>query len=98
MSKHATAAKTVSVKLDSEMRDRIKHLADARNRTAHWVMREAIAQYVVQEEKRESFRQATLAAWREYQDTGLHVTGEEVDAWLASWGTDNELPAPACHP
>lgn len=98
MPTRATAAKTVSVKLDSEMRERIKRLADARNRTTHWVMREAIAQYVVQEEKRESFRQATQAAWQEYQDTGLHVTGEEVDAWLASWGTDDELPTPTCHP
>lgn len=57
------AAKTVSVKLDHEMRDRIKHLAEIRHRTTHWVMKEAIQQYVEREEKREAFRQATLAAW-----------------------------------
>lgn len=33
------AAKTVSVKLDDEMRDRVKHLAEIRHRTAHRVMR-----------------------------------------------------------
>ncbi|MDR3299970.1 MAG: transcriptional regulator [Candidatus Accumulibacter sp.] len=52
---------------------------------------------VAGEEKRETFRQATLTAWREYRETGLHVSAEEADAWLASWGTDDELPAPVCH-
>jgi predicted transcriptional regulator len=49
------------------------------------------------EEQREALRQDTLKAWEEYQATGLHATAEEVDAWLASWGTENELPAPVCH-
>ncbi len=60
-------------------------------------MREAITQYVEREEKREAFRQDTLRAWDEYRTTGLHATAEEVDAWLASWGTDDEGPAPECH-
>ena len=97
MNGQATAAKTVSVKLDNAMRDRIKHLAGVQHRTTHWILREAIAQYVDREEKREAFRQSTLAAWQEHQETGMHVTGDEVEAWLASWGTDNELPAPKCH-
>jgi predicted transcriptional regulator len=36
------------------------------------------------------------AAWRHYQETGLHVTGEEVMKWVASWGTTDELPPPEC--
>ena len=91
------AAKTVSVKLDSDTRARVESLAEARHRSAHWVMREAISQYVDREEKREAFRQDTIKAWEEYQETGLHATTAEVDTWLASWGTENELPAPVCH-
>lgn len=91
------AAKTVSVKLDQDTRVRIENLAEARHRTPHWVMREAISQYVDREEKREAFRQDAIKAWEEYQETGLHATAGEVDTWLASWGTENELPAPACH-
>lgn len=91
------AAKTVSVKLDSDTRIRIENLAETRHRTAHWVMREAIIQYVDREEKREAFRQDAIKAWDEYQETGLHATAGEVDIWLASWGTENELPAPVCH-
>jgi predicted transcriptional regulator len=92
-----TEAKTVSVKLDTNIRDRIRHLADIRHRTAHWVMRQAIEQYVEREEKREAFRQDTIKAWDEYQETGLHVTGAEVIAWLETWGEDNEKASPVCH-
>src|SRR3546814_16547078 len=46
-------------------------------------MREAIAQYVEREEKREAFRQDAIRVWDEYQQTGLHLTLEEADAWLA---------------
>jgi predicted transcriptional regulator len=60
-------------------------------------MREAITLYVDREEKREAFRQDTIKAWETYQETGLHATATEVDAWLASWGAESELPAPACH-
>ncbi len=97
MSQPRTIAKTVSVKLDSDIRVRVENLAEARHRSAHWVMREAIGQYVDREEKREAFRQDTIKAWEEYRETGLHATAAEVDTWLASWGAENELPAPACH-
>lgn len=90
-------AKIVSVKLDADTRTRIESLAEARHRSSHWVMREAICQYVDREEKREAFRQDMIKAWEEYQETGLHATAAEVDTWLASWGTENELPAPVCH-
>jgi len=92
-----TVVRPVAIKIDSDTKARVKRLADARHRTPHWLMREAICQYVDREEKREAFRQDGLKAWQEYQETGLHVTAEEVGAWLASWGGDNEQPAPECH-
>ena len=97
MSRPHIAAKTVSVKLDSDTRARVENLAEARHRSAHWVMREAISQYVDREEKREAFRQDTIKSWEEYQETGVHATAAEVDTWLASWGSENELPTPVCH-
>ncbi len=89
-------ASATSVKLDDDMKARVQHLAEARKRTSHWIMREAISQYVEREEKREALRLETLKAWEEFQETGLHATAEEVDQWLASWGTEHELPAPGC--
>lgn len=87
----------VAIKIDEETKARVKRLADARQRTPHWLMREAITQYVEREEKREAFRQSTLDAWEEYRATGLHATAQEVEAWLATWGSDEPSPPPACH-
>ena len=42
-----------SVKIDDELKSRIHRLAETRQRTAHWIMREAIRDYVEREEARE---------------------------------------------
>ncbi|MGZ2487949.1 putative transcriptional regulator [Rhizobium pisi] len=88
-------ASPTSLKLDDELKGRVQQLAEIRQ--PHWIMREAIAQYVEREEKRDALRQETLNAWDEIQATGLHVTGDEVENWLSTWGTDDELPTPECH-
>ncbi len=80
----STSARPVAIRIDPDIKARVKRLADARHRTSHWLMREAITQYVEREEKREAFRQDTLKAWEEYRTTGRHATADEVDAWLAS--------------
>ncbi|WP_028582106.1 CopG family ribbon-helix-helix protein [Desulfogranum japonicum] len=86
-----------SVKLDDDMKSRIQHLADVRNRSAHWIMREAIRDYVEREEARENFKQEALASWTAYKETGRHLTGQEVRIWLNNWGTDEEGEIPPCH-
>jgi len=58
---------------------------------------EAIEQYVVREEKREAFLQDGIRAWEEYQSTGLHVTMEEADAWLAKLESGQDVEPPECH-
>jgi len=93
----ATSIRPIAIKIDEETRDRVKRLAEARQRSSHWLMLEAIRQYVEREEKREAFRQDGIRAWNEYQETGLHVTGDEVIAWLDTWGAENEQAAPVCH-
>lgn len=90
-------SQTTTVKLDPELRTRVQRLAQASRRSAHWVMREAIAQYVAREEQREQFRADAEAAWTEYQATGLHSTGEEVDAWLAKLEAGEDADPPECH-
>lgn len=86
-----------SIKLDPTLRDRVHHLAEQRRRTPHWIMREAIAQYVEREEKRESFRQEAMQAWEDYQSTGLHVTHEEMDAYLEKLEAGEAAEPPECH-
>jgi predicted transcriptional regulator len=94
---YMAATQPVAVKLDPETRARLKTLATVRDRSAHWLMREAIAQYVEREESRESFRQDALRAWEGYQSDGLHVTAEEADAWLARLEAGEEVEPPKAH-
>jgi predicted transcriptional regulator len=84
----------VAVKLEAALRERIGKLADARQRSTHWMMREAITQYVEREEKREAFRQDALRAWQEYQDTGLHIPAASVDAWLDKLESGQDVAPP----
>jgi predicted transcriptional regulator len=86
-----------SIKIDGDLKSRVQHLANLRRRSAHWIMREAIRQYVEREEAHESFGQEALASWTAFQETGRHLTGEEARAWLDTWGTDDEAPVPECH-
>ena len=88
---------TTTLKLDIEMKERVHRLASARRRSPHWLMREAVEQYVEREEKRERFRQEALSAWDGYQAAGLHVTAGEADAWLAKLEAGKRAAIPKCH-
>lgn len=90
-------ATSTSLKLDDDLKGRVQHLAAARRRSAHWIMREAIAQYVEREEKREAFKQDALRAWHDYQANGLHATAAEADAWLARLEAGEDAEPPDCH-
>ncbi len=91
------ATTPVSVRLDEPLKARVRSLADQRRRPVHWLMREAIEQYVEREEQREAFRKEALDAWAHYQSTGLHVTGEEADAWLAELEAGSDVEPPRVH-
>ena len=92
-----STTRPVAVKLEQETRERIKRLAVSRHRSTHWMMREAIQQYVEREEKLEAFRQDGISAWNEYHATGLHVTLEEADAWLGKLEAGQDVEPPECH-
>jgi predicted transcriptional regulator len=92
-----TATRPIAIKIDENTRERLKTLADARHRTSHWMMREAIQQYLEREEKREAFRQDAIKAWADFQETGLHATSEEADAWLERLEAGQDVEPPECH-
>jgi predicted transcriptional regulator len=96
MTMTGAAVRPVAIKIDEDIKARIKLLAQARHRTAHWLMREAITQYVDREEKRESFRQDTLKAWQDFRTSGDHVSAEKADAWLAELEMGNDIEPPKC--
>jgi predicted transcriptional regulator len=94
---NSTAIHQTTLKLDVGTKERVNRLAKSRNRTPHWMMLEAIRQFADREEQRESFRQDGILAWQEYQNTGLHVSHGEANAWLSQLAAGKDVEPPQCH-
>ena len=88
---------TVTVKLDPSDRDRIISLANAKKRTPHYLMKEAILEYVRREEARQNFIKAADRSFEHFKETGLHITLDEFDAWVDDIQKDPDVPLPQCH-
>ncbi|NBJ14760.1 MAG: ribbon-helix-helix protein, CopG family [Dehalobacter sp. 4CP] len=86
----------IAVKLDPEIRERLKKLAEIKRRSPHWLMKEALREYVEKEEGAEKLRQEAIERWEAYKASGECVSNEAVMAWLDTWGTGNETKRPPC--
>jgi len=83
---------TAGIKLDEETRERLSALGKARERSPHWLMKQAIYEYLEREEERERANRETLERWQRYDLTGEHVSHHAVSAWLETWGHGSEEP------
>jgi len=88
---------TVTVKLDPSDRKRIAALAAVKKRTPHYLMKEAILEYIRREEARQNFIQAAEESFVHYKETGLHLTLDEFSAWVGAVQRDPDQPIPECH-
>lgn len=89
---------TTTLTLDDELEARIEKLAEERGQPADVLVRDAVSQYVDRVEKaRADFLREAEESWEDFQRTGLHLTGEEVLAWLETWGTEDEKDLPERH-
>lgn len=86
-----------SIKLNDTLISEIKQLAELQHRSPHWIMCEAIREYVARETARENLKVEALASWTAYQETGRHLNQKEVQDWLNTWGTASEKKIPPCH-
>ena len=92
-------AQVASIKLSPEMKVRLAALAEATKRTQHSIMVEAVESYVERQEQREKFRLEGIRAYNDFVETGLHLTGAEIDAWIDGVlaKTQNPEELPKCH-
>lgn len=72
------ASKAVAVKLDEETKRRLEQLGEVKDRSAHWMMKAAIDQYLEREERYERERQEDMQRWDRYVLTGEAYTHEQV--------------------
>lgn len=85
---------TMGVKLDDDTRNRLKVLGATRQRSPHWLMREAIREYLDRAEQEEHRHQEADSAWADYQRTREAISHEAMTAWLDTWGHDPDSPCP----
>lgn len=83
---------TQAIKLDDETSERLKSLAQQRNRSAHWLMRKALERYLAEEELYEREKIEDLAAYEEYLETGDAIENNEVMAWLNELANGKNIP------
>jgi len=89
-------AVTTSIKLDDDLRDRLRVVAKDRHRSVNRLMNEALREFVERAELRAQFLREAEDAHRDYLETGLHVTQAEMDVWFEAIarGEDPLLPEP----
>ncbi len=87
----------LTVKLDSDERLRLQSIAQAKQRTPHFIMREAITRYIEQEEVQQRFLAAADQSRKHYQETGLHITHEEFSQWVDALQANPQAKPPEIH-
>lgn len=82
---------TITIRVDKSVKDRLENLAKETKRSKSSLAAEGISAFVEFEERQiEGIKKALTSI-----DNGLGVTHEDVEDWIASWDTDDELPAPS---
>ena len=85
---------TLGIKLDEETRDRIRRLAEAKERASHWVVKTAIVEYLDREERAAQERREDAERWERYQSTGQFVGNEDAMNWLDALARGERRPCP----
>jgi predicted transcriptional regulator len=78
-------------------RERLKSLAIAKKRTPHYLMKEAIQTYLEKEEVEQRVIATAQASLKHYKETGLHITHEELSAWVEALHHNPKAEFPVCH-
>lgn len=72
---------TVGLRLSDDLKNRLKALGETRDRSPHYLMKEAIERYLETEEALEEERETLRRRWEEYELTGETVPHDDVREW-----------------
>jgi len=82
--------KVISAHVPEELADKVDQIAARLDRSRGWIIEQALADWLGQEEER---RRMTLEALTDV-DTGHVIDHQAVQAWANSLDTDKPLPIP----
>lgn len=75
------AHSTVGIRLNEETQNRLKKLGQNRDRSPHYLMKEAVDKYLTEQEAVETEKALLKARWEKYELTGEAYTHEDVKVW-----------------
>ena len=84
--------RVLTAHIPTSLADKVDVLAERLERSRGWVVKQALAAWVEQEEER---HRLTLEALADLQ-TSPGIPHDAVSAWAESLGGDKPLPVPAC--
>jgi predicted transcriptional regulator len=87
-------AESTSIKLTDGLKARVQAIAKAKQRSANWLMNEAIGRYVEREETEAEFRAEADRRLRHMQETGEHIAHEDAMEWLLRRSRGEQVPPP----
>ena len=90
-------ATNLTVKLESKDRERLASIALFKQRSPHFIMKEAIQRYLDAEEVEQYQISLADASMEQFEKTGLHVTLSEMRDWMRNKKLNPHAPRPVCH-
>lgn len=85
-----SATRVITAHIPADMVEKIDALAEQSDRSRGWIVRQALASLLAEEEQRHALIQAALSS----VDNGHVVKHADVKLWADSLATRNPLPLP----
>lgn len=82
-----------SIRLQADIETPLEELASKLDRSKNYLINQAIREFIARQSVEESRWEDTLQALSSIKN-GASIPESEVNAWLESWGTDDELSPP----
>jgi predicted transcriptional regulator len=86
---------TIRARVDTALKNKFEAIAKSQGKNSSHLLREFMVDFINRHEEREKRRAETLLAI-ESIEAGRYIDGDQVFAWLDSWGTETESDAPEC--
>ncbi len=82
-----------SVRMPDQLMDKLEAIAEKLDRSKGWIIKDAVNQYLERIDRKEKMLIETRQALSEIE-SGAVIDGDEVIAWIESWGSGSEKSAP----
>lgn len=87
---HTTQTRVVTAHVPLPLAEKVDRMASRLERSKGWIVKQALAAWIDQEEERSRLTREALAD----VDAGSVIDHQAVQAWADSLGTDTPLPVP----